>query len=741
MAIMLRKSCCLDLGSQGGFCEPTEDAMVSSAKGTIVEVLRSRAQNTPTKAACHFAAGGAVVRSIKYAELDHAARQIAAGIDRTGKPGDRIVLAFGPGIDFVVALFATLYAGRTAVPVALPKARRGLEVLSAIVHNATPSLIMADEQGAEYLRSALAGSIDCAVLVAPGSIAEGEPSASSAPAAISADSPAILQYTSGSTALPRGVVVTHGNLFSNLHMIKEAVGLVESDNGLSWLPHYHDMGLVGGILAPIFTGFPTTLMSPVAFGVRAYSWPKYMSDLGTTISAAPNFAFELCAQLTAEQCRDLDLSRLRRVLCGAEPIRAAALERFRSRFEPLGLARDALYPCYGLAEATVFVSGGIADAGSIGTKFDPRSVEAGTPLARNDNGPDVMRLMSSGTIHPAQQVLIVDPDKRRPVAEGTIGEIWISGPNVASGYWANPSDTEKVFGGRLADGMGPFLRTGDLGFMHSGQLYIAGRIKDLIIVRGRNLYPQDIEASVEQAHENIRTATVAAFSEHKEGEEITVVFELHDNESTGHEALFRLIRRAVVEDHQVQPHRLCIAARGTVPRTSSGKIQRDKCRRMLQAGQLPLIAAWQPPSRAAEIDEFQVSKELLPAWLVSLGSEERTVWLADYLIKQVASLIGVEAGELDRTQSLAELGLDSIQLTRAANQVQADLQLEIPHQLFWQNKTLDALASRIAELIEKSNLGKRVQEVETFAARIASLPEDEIAKLLCSFEAEAAVGR
>ena len=377
---------------------------------------------------------------------------------------------------------------------------------------------------------------------------------------------AFLQYTSGSTAAPKGAEITHGALVANLEVIGAMFALGPQSRGVFWLPLYHDMGLVGGVLGTVASGGTSTLMSPLVFLQRPLRWLREIARTRATVSGGPNFAFDLCVRKTTPAERaELDLSSWQLAFNGAEPVRAETLERFAAAFAPAGFRRDALYPCYGLAEATLFVAG------------DRWSGQLGAVGA-------------IGAVAPGHEVVIIDAD-RSPRQEGELGEICVRGPSIARGYWGRPEESAATFGLVLADGCGPWLRTGDLGFVRDGALHVTGRLKDLVIVHGRNHYPQDLERAAEAAHSAVRPGCTGAFAIELGGEEgVVVVAELDPSREHEREAVRASIVRSLIECAEVRPHRVVLVRHGTIPKTSSGKIQRHACRDGFRAGTLEVLS-------------------------------------------------------------------------------------------------------------------------------------------------------
>jgi acyl-CoA synthetase (AMP-forming)/AMP-acid ligase II len=578
---------------------------VSGFDGTnFVDLLRWRAAEQPDRVLfTELPDGERTGPSLTCAELDRAARALAAQLAGCTEPGDRALLLYPGGLDFVTAFFGCLYAGVIAVPAYPPdptRLERTLPRLTTIAADARPAIVLTTGAIAA-LREPLA-HLAPALAALPWLATDGVPHEIAGAwrrPEMSPDHVALLQYTSGSTATPKGVIVTHGNLFENERMICEAFEHRPSSVGVSWLPVFHDMGLMGHILQPVYLGAHNVLLSPLAFLQRPHRWLQAISDYGATTSGAPNFAFELCARrVTAEQRESIDLGTWRVAYCGAEPISPDTLERFAQAFAPCGFRRAALYPCYGMAEATLIVSGGRAAEPPVHLDVDPDA------LGRNEVHPPAdgagRRLVGCGRALLAETITIVDPETGAPCAAGRVGEIWVAGTHVATGYWELPEETAYTFGGRLAGHDGTFLRTGDLGFVHEGELYVTGRLKDVIIVRGRNYYPQDIERTVATADPSLRPGSGAAFGLSVRGEErVVVAQEVRSGRAPGDASdVVARIAAAVTAEHGLQLQTIVLLEPGAIPKTSSGKICRRACRDLLAGGALPELHRWERGRKA-----------------------------------------------------------------------------------------------------------------------------------------------
>ncbi|SEH01853.1 nonribosomal peptide synthetase protein BlmVI [Nonomuraea solani] len=538
---------------------------------TLVELLGRRAAEAPGELAFGFLADGeADLRVLTRAELDAGARRVACALADRVAEGGRVILLYEPGLAFVTAFFGCLYAGVVAVPAYPPLQPAGRERVAAVAADCGAEAVLTSE----FLRETVAGALP--LIVTDGPARDG--SAWRDPG-VDPDTVAFIQYTSGSTAAPRGVVLTHANLLANQRAIGRALHVPGDAVVASWLPMYHDMGLIGTILYPLYHGAPCYLMSPLHFLQRPARWLELISAYGVSVSGGPNFAYDLCARrVTDEELAALDLSTWQVAFSGAEPIRAATFRRFTDRFAPCGLRPEALVGCYGLAEATLLVTGAGPDDRTVLTA-DRAALEQGrlVPAA----GRETTELVPSGRVAPDHDLLIVDPSALVPCPDGQVGEIWVRGPSVAAGYWKRPDDDFRAF---LSGGEGPYLRTGDLGLLWEGRLYVTGRIKDLLIVRGRSIHPHDVEDAACVAGGQVRRGAGVAFAL---AEGVALVQETTaDDGALG--PLAGEIRTAVLRDLGVRLDAIYLVPKGTVPKTSSGKVRRGAARAAVLAGTVPV---------------------------------------------------------------------------------------------------------------------------------------------------------
>ncbi|MFF2993363.1 fatty acyl-AMP ligase [Streptomyces sp. NPDC057950] len=568
---------------------------------SLVDLLTAHASRQPDRTAYRYLVTGdcdGEVQDISYGRLAERSRAVAAWLQERGLAGSRAMLLYPPGLEFMSGYLGCLSAGVVAVPGVPPQGRsqnhRALLRTKRLIADADAKVIL----GGRDVMAALAGmaehlpelaGITC---VATEDIPD-EAAGSWREPELTADSVAFLQYTSGSTSAPRGVMVTHANLLDNERVITERMGhtpeVIEEyghELFVSWLPVYHDMGLIGPVLNAVYLGVTATFFSPLHFLHRPERWPKAVSHYRAHTSGGPNFAYELCLKhATPELLDGLDLSRWRVAFNGAEPVRAATLRRFTETFAAAGLRREALYPCYGLAEATLIVTGGSVQA--------PPTLAEPPGTGSHDGAADAAAV-GSGRTGPGTTVIIADPERQEELPEGEVGEIWVAGAGVAKGYWRNALATRQTFRATLKDREGHFLRTGDLGFLRDGELFVTGRLKDLLVIGGRNHYPQDLELSAEMSHWSLRPGCTAAFSVdagEEEGEQPVVVAETAPEALGESEKIVGLIRGAIGEAHGLPVRDVVLVHPGSIPKTSSGKIQRRATRTAYLEGTLSPVGA------------------------------------------------------------------------------------------------------------------------------------------------------
>ena len=648
---------------------------------TLVDLLDYRAAQQPEHIVFRFInSDGREDSSLTFAQLQRRARTIAAHLAEHVVPGDRVVLLVPPGLDYVAAFFGCLLAGAVAVPAYPPNPRRADPRVARIVADCGARLALASDALMARLDGWLALTPELGGLtwLDAGRLAHGD-SMAWRPPQVTGASLAMLQYTSGSTGDPRGVMLAHSNLLHNSATIHHVSAHRPGDNGVFWLPPFHDMGLIGGILQPVYAGLSAALMAPATFLQRPFRWLEAMSRYRATTSGSPNFAYDLCVErITDEERASLDLSAWRTSFNGAEPIRADTIARFGEAFSASGLRRDVILPCYGLAEGTLLVSGGPAEAPPLLIHADRRALESGE-LRQPDAGAAEAVLVASGCPVVDEIVAIVDPDRGVRCADGDVGEIWVAGASVAAGYWNRPEETTATFQARLAGSDASFLRTGDLGVLVGGQLVVTGRLKDLVILEGRNYYPHDIEVAAERSHSSLRAGHSAAFSVPGDSRErLVLVAEVtRHHKSEEDSALFQAIRTELAGTIGVVPDEIVLIRQNTVPRTSSGKIQRRACRVAFLGGNLEVVGRWK-----AKGSDVVAPKDAITAFVIDWVREE----------------LAVDPARLDPRTRLRDLGLDSLAATRLMVALEGRFGRRIDPARLWEQPDIGSLARHLASL-------------------------------------------
>lgn len=584
---------------------PWARSPVGRDMATLADILLFWADVRPDDQAYGFVSEGeSITSSISYGALSARVLSLSAEIQKVAQIGDRALLMYPPGLDFVEAFFACLHASVIAVPIYPPRNNRHSARLSAVASDCQASLVLTDKITAKKVREfGDASARYCASILETDDL-NGNPSTLSVRR--KSDGVAFLQYTSGSTGTPKGVMVSNSNLLNNIGDLCAGSGTTDQDRFLSWLPLFHDMGLIAGGLQPMYWGVPSVLMAPAQFLQDPMSWLRAISRHRATKSGAPNFAYALCTKAAKNGARidDLDLSSWKIAWNGAEPIRPEILNEFSDTFMLCGFSSSSHFPCYGLAEATLYVSSGIAFEGVRTVNVDADSLQRGVINVPHDN----RRAHSLASCGPAQgaDIVIVDPNAMTLCEEGRVGEVWIRGPGIASGYWNRPDATSQTFGLSIdRDLMSGFMRTGDLGFIYKNELVVAGRLKDTIIVRGRNLFPHDLEDAICGSFAFVRPNTCAVVQYPPNGDSLGIVVELDRatakalSQTTDRRASDELacaVAATVAAEAGVRVSAVGFARPGAFPRTSSGKVQRSHCARLLREPDDSIEFVWTSPS-------------------------------------------------------------------------------------------------------------------------------------------------
>ncbi|MBW6459885.1 MAG: AMP-binding protein [Bacteroidales bacterium] len=673
--------------------------MTSIHSETMVEVFEENSGKFPAKVIYYYLEDGLNESSrITYREMNARVKAIAAVLQDQYEKGARALLLFPTGIEFIVSLFGCFYSGIIGVPAYPPRKNRLFGRFEAIVNDCRPSLILTTRKIKEDILKNFAGEtcLKGVDFVAYEDVDAGMESRWKNPG-LCADDLALLQYTSGSTGAPNGVMVSHGNILRNSETIKESFGHDENLMGVNWLPAFHDMGLIGALIQPAYVGGSNAIIPPNSFLLRPLNWLKAISRYRGNTVGGPNFALDYCVErFKPEELDGTDLSCVRPFFCGAEPVRSESLESFSETFKPYHFRSDQFYPCYGLAESVLIVTGGGLFDDPVYLSVDTREIEKGRVVLLPGDSPDAKTFVSCGYPWQGTTVKIVHPESCIVNPPGEVGEIWVSGPSVARGYWNKPEETERTFGARLADtGEGPFLRTGDLGFIHKGHLYITGRIKDLIIIRGLNHYPHDIEQTAAKAHEALQSGSVAAFSVDEAGEERLVLVceirrtHLRDLDAN---AVFEALRQAITDTHQIQVHAIALIRTNTLPKTSSGKIQRLTAKKEYLGHELELLDSWK-----AEHPSITTHHSALSTQNSTLSTQQIEFWLIAWLSKELK----IPAESIDITKPVTAYGLDSLKAVALARDAEEHFGIEWPLEWFLEETTVKALITNGKELLDK----------------------------------------
>ncbi|NEQ64743.1 MAG: AMP-binding protein [Symploca sp. SIO2D2] len=701
---------------------------------SIVEILNHQASTKPNSTAYIFLKNGETESNrLTYGELDKQARAIASHLQSF--KGERALLLYPSGLEFLGAFFGCLYAGVIAVPVYPPRRNQKLSRLLSIVDDAqvkvalTTTSILADFEK----KWAEETELSQLKLVATDTIEN-----KSHNFVINQYNPAniaFLQYTSGSTGTSKGVMVTHGNIIHNQQMIQMFTKHTEKSTCVSWLPLYHDMGL-GNAIQAVFIGAQCIIMPPVAFLQHPKRWLQAISHYQAHTSGGPNFAYDLCIHKVSPQERQtLSLGSWRVAFNGAEPIQESTLERFQSTFFECGFQAETFLPCYGLAESTAAVTTMSKKSKPIVFSISKTALSNNIIVAKAQEEPDAQILVSSGKTCLAQTVVIVEPASSTLCRDRQVGEIWVGGPSVAAGYWNRPEATKETFQAYLKDTKeGPFLRTGDLGFIQNGELFVTGRLKDLIIIRGRNYYPQYIELTIANSHPALRKNCGAAFSVEIEGtERLVVVCELERTSlrKLNTEEVVKGIRRVVSAEHDLQVYAVLLLKTGSIPKTSSGKIQRHACRTGFLNESLNVVGEWKLNLQETELPslqkvlELQLEQEKNAVTLQVISEqtssknhvltqkfipteEELKAWLVFHLARN----LNVLPSEISVNESFADYGLDSSVAVSTTGDLAKWLGYELEPTLFWEYPNIKALALYLAKESKSNSQVTVDKEVE-----------------------------
>ncbi|TQM31120.1 type I polyketide synthase [Nocardia bhagyanarayanae] len=678
---------------------------------TVAHLLRSRVDLYPDRIVfSHLPDGETVAEAWTYRHLHDRAESIATWLRTAGAQGERVLLLHANPLHFIAAFFGCMYAGAVAVPAYSPVGKRQTHRIAKIVTDSGARFALNSAKSLERDRAAIessevAGPLRwCATDV---SAAEPIGTTLLTTAFPAPDDLAVLQYTSGSTGDPKGVMVTHRNFVHNLGSIRSAydqgeVDTVREAQGVFWLPLHHDMGLVGGVLGTVHSGFGASLMSPVSFVQRPIRWLRLISGKSNIVTTAPNFAYDLCVRTTTpEERADLDLRGWRVAMCGAEAVRQESMERFAEAFAPAGFQRSALMPVYGLAEGTLLVSGSRRPEGPRYERLRRSALRDKRIVPAQDGDADSVVMVGCGRPQPGTHVEIADPRTRQLCPPDVVGEVWVASEAVAEGYWRQAEATAEIFGAELSGPAGPsrpYLRTGDLGFLRDGELFIAGRLKDLIVIRGRNLYPDDIESTVQDTHPGLVRGRGAAIAvEGADSDQLVIVQEVARDHlaDLDAEAMSASIASAIARDHEIAVSRVVLVRGYSLPNTSSGKVQRFACRDRLADGGLKIVGDWSP----AVIPASNEAGGDRGTPTTGDGDKPRAVSVRElerWMIDQLSDELRIPADQIDPNQLFAYYGLDSVRGVRLAAALGEYLGTDVAATIAYEYPTIAELARHLA---------------------------------------------
>ncbi|MEG5063358.1 amino acid adenylation domain-containing protein [Microcoleus sp. B3-A4] len=687
----------------------------------LVELLQNRALHQPEQKYTFLLDGKTETASLTYRELDAIARSHAVRLQTLGLTGERALLLFPPGLDYLAAFFGCLYAKVIAVPLYPPKLKRNLAKISAIALDAGATIAIAPARHLENLEQLCEQAPELKAMrwLSAEELCDDGEKWQQPP--IHPDEVAYLQYTSGSTSTPKGVMVSHANVLYNIEYIHRGFEHDSESVAVTWLPPFHDMGLIDGLLKPLYLGIPSYFMPPAAFIQNPMCWLEAISRYKATHSGGPNFAYDLCASKISKILGDgkkmLDLSSWRVAYNGAEPIHKETLERFTKAFEPCGFHPDAFCPAYGMAETTLKIATVRSETTPTFLPVDAEALENNHIVEVVEGEGGARTLVGCGFPEFGTKVAIVNPESLTQCQPQEVGEIWVAGETVARGYWNRPEETEKTFQAYLSDtSEGPFLRTGDLGFLRDRELFITGRLKDLIIIRGRNLYPQDIERTAERSHPSLRPGAIAAFSVEVAGEEqLVIVQELQSRKAPDNtEEIISAIRSSIAQEYEVQVYGVVLIKPGSIPKTTSGKIQRRAAYADFLGDNLEVVAS----SLLELADSVEIDNQLTREILLTAELEQRQTQLETYLRQQVARVLKVSFDQIQSAEAFSNFGFDSLAVFEFKNQIETVLKIALSIEDFFEELSLAQLAAKILERLAEAPTMASLQAV----SRLQNIP-------------------
>jgi acyl-CoA synthetase (AMP-forming)/AMP-acid ligase II len=653
---------------------------------TIPQILKFRAEHTPDETAYIFLKDGEDdEEKITYRELYLSSVSIAEQLKESGKEGSLALMLFAPGLDFIKSLYACFLAGIIAVPAYPPRKNRSLDRIKILVADSGAGIVLSTSDIYQTFERSFSDLDELKMLkwicVDKTGSQENNPKAN-----IKMPEPqdvALLQYTSGSTGQPKGVMVKHVNITRNLEFIRQSFSLSRKSVSVTWLPSFHDMGLIDGVIGPVYNGYPGVIIPPVAFIQKPVRWLKAISRYRGTHAGGPNFAFDHCVEGIAEEERaGLDLSCMDTLYCGAEPIRKSTFDRFTDTYKDCGFKPGMLYPCYGMAETTLIISGPESGRGPVSLCVSGNALEQNRVQITMDNEPDARHLIGVGHAWIDTDVRIVNPESLHQCKDDEVGEIWVSGSIVTAGYWKKPELSGETFSAQIAGYPDKtYMRTGDLGFLNHGEVYITGRLKDLIILQGRNYYPQDIEFVAEGSHSALRPNASAAFSiEVNEEEKLVIVAEVERPaiRNLDVEAVCDAIRQQVAEEFEQEVYAIQLLRTASILKTSSGKIQRKACREGFLQKSLEIVGESVREPKEPALAASAMDMTSLQAWLIA--------WIHIHL--------KIPFDRIDQTRPISAFGLNSMKAVQLQQDVLTKFGVNIPPYVFFDKITVKELCER-----------------------------------------------
>ena len=641
--------------------------------------------------------------TLTYAEVDREARKIASSLLKNCRPGDRALMLYPAGLEFVTAFYGCLYAGLVAVPAYPPRKNQKITRLKSIISDADAAVVMTSVKAAQVSKPLFDADETLTALQwlesdSPSLPETDEARVDEAAAALKPEHIAFLQYTSGSTGNPKGVMVSHANLLSNMEVIYTSCGYTKETIGVSWLPHFHDMGLMAGVVQPIYSGTEVTFMAPAYFLQKPIRWIEMIDRYKATAIAGPNFAYELCVEKIADaDLQGLDMSTLKLALNGAEPVHAETLKKFSEKFAQCGFDAKAHFPSYGMAETTLLLTSGNPDEAAKILTIDSYDIQEGTITVKEKRDASTQEMVSSGHAWTDHEVIIVGQEDLTTLPEDRVGEVWARGSSITQGYWKNPEKTEEDFNAFTSDTKaGPYLRTGDLGFLHEGELYICGRAKDLLIIRGRNYYPQDIELTVGNAHEAISLGNAAAFSlDVDDREQLVIVQEVQRTHmrKLDAEAVFDAMIASIASECELQAYDILLVRPGQVLKTSSGKIQRQANKQAYLSESFKVLARLRQEAEEGE------SEAPASAPAAEVAGDEISQWL----MYAIAEITQTSKERISETKNFMAFGLDSLASVELQERISEKFLVDISLVAFYDYPSIKELVPHIRELIENSD--------------------------------------